>query len=147
MLRRFRRGNLDSAVFTAATKRAIWRGPAIELPTAEPTIVGSRPVRAEVYAACLPPAPAGAAGGSSVQREVREFVAYSAKADSLETPDIVSVPPTLKRCEEMWAMPPARRCACMLRALGRAIGDDHATATLDVSACAALGPVALTALR
>lgn len=53
MLRRFRRGRLDSAVFTSATRHAIWRGPSIDDPEAAPTILSSRPIRCETYAACL----------------------------------------------------------------------------------------------
>ena len=53
MLRRFRRGCLDSACFTAATRNAIWRGPSIDDPDAPPTIISSRPIRCEMYSACL----------------------------------------------------------------------------------------------
>lgn len=55
MLRRFRRGRLDSAVFTSATRQAIWRGPSIDDPEAHPTILASRPLRCETYAACVRP--------------------------------------------------------------------------------------------
>ena len=55
MLRRFRRGRLDSAVFTSATRQAIWRGPSIDDPDSHPTILASRPIRCETYAACVRP--------------------------------------------------------------------------------------------
>jgi len=53
MIRRFRRGALDATVFSAATRRAIWRGPSIDDPSMPATILASRPIRAEVYAACV----------------------------------------------------------------------------------------------
>ncbi|KAL3900980.1 MAG: hypothetical protein SGPRY_012360 [Prymnesium sp.] len=53
LMRRFRLGQLDSAVFTASTKRAIWRGPCLSLPAAKPPVLASRPLRAEMYSLIL----------------------------------------------------------------------------------------------
>lgn len=55
MVRRFRRGLLDSMIYSAATRGAIWRGPSLDDPEATPTILAARPIRAEVYAACCKP--------------------------------------------------------------------------------------------
>ena len=57
MLRRFKRGQLDSAVFAAAAMATIYRGPGLEMPGRTPSIVASRPLRAEVYACCVRPPP------------------------------------------------------------------------------------------
>ena len=72
MLRRFRRGQLDASVFTAATRAAIWQGPSLDQPDALPTVIATRPLRLEVYAAaCRPPSQlssdidAGEGGGGS----------------------------------------------------------------------------------
>ena len=54
MARRFRRAQLDSMIYSAATRGAIWRGPSLDDPAAMPTILASRPLRQEVYAACCP---------------------------------------------------------------------------------------------
>ena len=58
----------------------------------------------------------------------------------------VTVPPRLSSCESMWAMPPAQRCSCLLRALGRASRNDSALASLDPTSIMAFGPLSLTLL-
>ena len=139
MLKRFRRGELDATVFTAATRLAIWRGPSVDDPDASPTILASRPIRCEMYAACIK---AAAASASIV---VSEYVIYSSQPvhGSAES---VTVPPRLSSCESMWAMPPAQRCSCLLRALGRASRNDSALASLDPTSIMAFGPLSLALL-
>lgn len=194
MLRRFRRGRLDSAVFTSATRLAIWRGPSIDDPDAPPTILASRPLRCETYAACVRPmreapihvstatadgsnahgaendeAPVGCppsaaagepdaataaatavasdaasdAGGGALC--VSEHIIYSAQAEHGAAESVV-VPPQLNSCEVMWTLPPHARCACMLRALGRAGRDDASVSGLDPAVIIALGPASLVFL-
>ena len=70
MLRRFRAGRLDSAIFTAAARRAIWRGPGLDLSLSNgeggtgvaAAILASRPVRADRFTRAAssrrPPPPA-----------------------------------------------------------------------------------------
>ena len=166
MLRRFRRGKLDSAVFTSATRQAIWRGPSIDDPDAHPTILASRPIRCETYAACIR---ASTCRGPRVRGEdpcaastndeckvdatdrdvdgmcVTEHIIYSAQS-AAGTPESVPVPPQLMSCEAMWALPSVKRCACMLHALGRAFRNDVTVAAFDAASLVALGPVALTLL-
>lgn len=188
MLRRFRRGHLDSSVFTSATRQAIWRGPSIDDPDAAPTILASRPIRCETYSACCPPAHTGAvhlrgdgdcmksvatgsrdvgdhdhedanvaeqhsnsacaaAADTSAQSGVfiAEHIIYSTQREA-GAPESVPVPPQLMSCEAMWALAPAARCVCMLRALGRAFRDDRTVAAFDAAAIISLGPLALTLL-
>ena len=159
MLRRFRRGRLDSAVFTSATRQAIWRGPSIDDPEAPPTILASRPIRLETYAACvrrpkLRDEVAGAGGALSSTAEaggaaggvcVSEHIIYHAQAQH-GAAEHVDVPPQLASCEVMWTLPPAAQCACMLRAIGRASRADREVADLDPAAVCALGPLALVVL-
>ena len=152
MLRRFRAGRLDSAIFTAAARGAIWRGPGLDLSLSNgeggtgvaAAILASRPVRAEIYACCVEP-PAAAAAEAAKAHEVREFVVY-ARETPLEEPDVVRVPPAERRCEQIWALPSDGRCACLLRSLARASADDALLARADPRPYLALGPLSLALL-
>ena len=154
MVRRFRQGLLEPTVLTAATRRAIYRGPSLEQPRLTPALVASRNLRAEVYACCCAGGDAGGGGdsgggggsGGGAAAEVREYLVYAGKPLEGYTPDVVTVPPRLASCEQMWAMPPQRRMACLLRAFGRAARDDALLPRLDAVACLALGPLSLTLL-
>ena len=156
MLRRFRRGRLDSAVFAAATCQAIWRGPSIDDPgNPIPTIIASRPIRLEAYAACVrrPMQRDSALHSAATEQEtvpddgvcVAEHIIYHAQAQHGAAEPVV-VPPQLASCEAMWALPPAAQCACMLRALGRASRGDREVAALEPEPMLALGPLALVVL-
>ena len=128
MLRRFRAGRLDSAIFTAAARGAIWRGPGLDLSLSNgeggtgvaAAILASRPVRAEIYACCVEP-PAAANGEAAKTHEVREFVVY-ARETPLEEPDIVPVrPPSggASRSGRRQATVAARACCARSRARRR----------------------------
>lgn len=84
MARRFRRAQLDSMIYSAATRGAIWRGPSLDDPAAMPTILASRPLRQEVYAACCPVHPPHLPLMLPPRAEEKEATAHAAKDEEDE---------------------------------------------------------------
>ncbi|KAL1527971.1 hypothetical protein AB1Y20_009342 [Prymnesium parvum] len=171
MVNRFRSGLLDSAVFTAVTKQAIWRGPTVALAGRLPPILASRPIRAETYAVCLGDKidefawedrlcveedythaaadPEGDAvlhdSKASTTHIVREYLVYAGK-QSISSPDLVHVPTSIARCEEVWRRPPLQRLSAFLAAAERAAGSQEIAAAFEARACSALGPITISLL-
>lgn len=160
LLRRFREGRLDSAIFTAASLGAIWRGAGIEPAGRQPAVLSCAPLRAEVYAICVPlcmgvHGPVGGAAGSGDGDErgacandggsVREFLLYSGK-ERPELPDLVRIPPRKVSFDQLHAMDPEARCRSLLEACARASGGDDPLRNLQPASVIAAGPLLLATL-
>ena len=145
---KFQTGQLDSAIYTAAAARAIWRGAGIESPGEIPAILVPRPIRAEVYACCVPPA----ADGTIV---VQEHLLYSGQARVGE-PEEVRAPVPLVRAEKSWSLSAEEQVHFLLRSLARASANaikhgqpsapDKTLLELPARACVACAPIALIVL-
>ena len=159
LLRRFHQGFLDSAIYTAASLRAIWRGAGIEPIGCTPAVVSCAPLRAEVYAICVShecgDPKHGANRGDScdtpkVEEQwpegcVREYLLYSGK-ERPEIPDLVKIPDPLAKFDQLHGMKQEARCRILLKACARASGGDDPLLNLDATSLVASGPLMLTVL-